>query len=96
MGFKLTISPLADLDLAEAYQYYADVSLKTLEDFDKEIEASYKALELNPFFKVRYKNMRGLPLKKFPFIIFYTLDETNKVVEIRSVFNTHQDPAKYR
>ncbi|WP_213521434.1 hypothetical protein [Nonlabens sp.] len=70
--------------------------MKVLKDFDKEIEVAYTALELNPFFKVRYKNVRGLPLKKFPFIIFYTLDEVNKIVEIRSVFNTHQDPAKYR
>lgn len=96
MRFKLTISPLADLDLAEAYQYYADVSLKVLKDFDTEMEASYKALELNPFFTLRYKNVRGLPLKKFPFIIFYTLDEVNQIVEIRSVFKTHQDPEKYR
>jgi plasmid stabilization system protein ParE len=96
MEFKITISPLADVDVADAYQYYADVSLKVLKDFDIEIEASYKALEQNPFFKVRYKNVRGLPLKNFPFIIFYTLDEVNQTVEIRSVFNTHQDPAKYR
>ncbi|AGC75205.1 ParE-like toxin of type II ParDE toxin-antitoxin system [Nonlabens dokdonensis] len=96
MGFKLTISPLANLDLANAYKYYSEISIKILEDFDTEIEIAYQLLETNPFFQVRYKNVRGLPLKKFPFIIFYTLDEKSQTVEIRSVFNTHQDPSKYR
>lgn len=96
MGFKLSISPLAEIDLLEAFAHYADISFEVLTNFDNEIEVAYQALEKNPFFRIRYKNVRGLPLKNFPFIIFYTLDEVSKIVEIRSIFNTHQDPKKYR
>jgi plasmid stabilization system protein ParE len=96
MDFNLVISPLAELDIAEAYAHYADISFEVLSNFDKEIEVVYQILEKNPFFKIRYKNVRGLPLKNFPYIIFYTLDELDKNVEIRSVFNTNQHPKKYR
>ena len=73
----------------------ASLSSPFSKKFDKEIIASYGSLEKNPFFKVWYNNVRALPLKKFPFILFYTLNEMNKTVEIRSVFNTYQDPKKY-
>jgi plasmid stabilization system protein ParE len=96
MAYKITISPLAELELAEAYSYYAEISLEVLKTFDKEILASYEGLKMNPFFQERYKNVRGLPLKKFPFIIFFTLNENNNTVEIRSVFHTDQDSKKYR
>ena len=96
MSFKLIISPLAEIDLTEAYTHYADISFRVLSSFDKEVEEAYNILENSPFFNERYKNVRGLPLKTFPYIIFYTLDEIHKTIEIRSIFNTHQDPKKYR
>ncbi|CAM3269629.1 hypothetical protein EMST110833_05175 [Empedobacter stercoris] len=34
-------------------------------------------------------------MKKFPYIIFYTLDEYNKIIYIKAVFNTHKNPVKY-
>ena len=96
MDFNLVISPLAELDITEAYKHYAKISFDVLSHFDQQIEFAYRTLERNPFFKIRYKNIRGLPLKNFPYIIFFTLDEIHKTVEIRSVFNTHQSPEKYR
>ena len=45
MGYNITISPLADLELAEAYRYYADISVQVLKMFDKDILASYAALQ---------------------------------------------------
>lgn len=34
-------------------------------------------------------------MKKFPFIVFYSLDEQLKVIFINAVFNTHQNTNKY-
>lgn len=39
MAYNITISPLVDLELAEAYGYYADISVKVLKMFDKDILA---------------------------------------------------------
>jgi len=35
-----------------------------------------------------------MPLKNFPSLIHFTVDEINKVVVIRAVINTYQNPDK--
>jgi toxin ParE1/3/4 len=34
-------------------------------------------------------------MKKFPFIVFYTIDEELKIIIIKAVFHTSQNPIKY-
>jgi len=34
-------------------------------------------------------------MKKFPFIVFYTIDEELKIIIIKAVFYTSQNPIKY-
>ena len=71
MAYKIYRSPNVEIELEEAYSYYYNLqSNKTLLAFDNEIEKAFSALESNPFYQVRYKNVRALPLKKFPFIFF--------------------------
>ena len=94
MGFELFASPQVDIDLEEAYEYYKNAP-KTIQKFDKALLSYYDTLEHNPFFKVRYKNVRALPFKNFPYIIFFTVNEKRKRVDILSIFNTNQDPVKY-
>ncbi|WP_354359720.1 type II toxin-antitoxin system RelE/ParE family toxin [Pedobacter sp. UYP30] len=42
-----------------------------------------------------FENFRGLPMKKFPYIIFYTISEEQKTIIIKAVFHTSQDTEKY-
>jgi hypothetical protein len=35
------------------------------------------------------------PLKKFPFLLLYEIDDVEETVYIYSVFNTHLNPKKY-
>ena len=49
----------------------------------------------NPFFEIKIKNYRVLPLSKFPYIIIYKILEDTKIVDIVSIFHTSQNPKKY-
>lgn len=40
----------------------------------------------------RYKNIRCKSVKRFPFLITFTIDEINQSVNILRVFNTYQEP----
>ncbi len=95
MAYKLFASPQVDIDLEQAYEYYSNVAPKTILKFDRILNECYNALEINPFYQIRYKNVRALPFKKLPYIIFFTVDEPNKRVDILSVFQTDQNPDKY-
>lgn len=94
MEFKVLISPRALEELEEALEYYSEIPT-ALKAFSLAFDNSLSTLSTNPYFEVRYKNVRALPIEKFPYLIFFTVDEAIKLVHIRSVFNTYQNPVKY-
>jgi plasmid stabilization system protein ParE len=63
--------------------------------FLDELEIAFDSLAINPFYSLRYKDVRGYSLKKFPFIILYRVNEKKFVVSIIAVFHTAQNPIKY-
>ncbi|CAC9976712.1 type II toxin-antitoxin system RelE/ParE family toxin [Flavobacterium panici] len=95
MIFNIVIEPRALVDIQEAIDYYESKQSGLGEYFYQVIDEHLDTLSKNPFFEIRYKDYRGLPTKKFPFIIFYFIDENVKTVYVMSVFNTSLNPSKY-
>lgn len=95
MNYNLVILEQAQEDINQAYEYYSEISLSVLQSFDGQLERVYQSLEINPFFQFRYKKLRALPFKSFPYMVFFDINEQEKAVYIYSVFNTNQDPEKY-
>ncbi|UUF12145.1 MULTISPECIES: type II toxin-antitoxin system RelE/ParE family toxin [Flavobacterium] len=95
MIFNIVIEPRALVDIQEAIDYYESKQNGLGEYFYQVIDEHLDTLSENPFFEIRYKDYRGLPTKKFPFIIFYFIDENVKTVYVMSVFNTSLNPSKY-
>ncbi len=95
MTYKILISPEAIRDIEDAFEYYRNFSESTLILFANELQQVYDILELNPFFQIRYKKVRGVPFKSLPYLLLFELNKKNKMVYIYSVFNTHQNTNKY-
>ncbi len=38
---------------------------------------------------------RGLPMKKFPYMIIFKMDEPEQTVFMKAIFHTSQNPEKY-
>ena len=55
----------------------------------------FKAIQLNPFYGIRYDDVHCLPLKKFPAMVHYNIDEMKKIIIVRAVINTNKDPDTY-
>ncbi len=92
MDYKIRISPIAKANIKEAVSYYKkEASLKVAENFVKDYELALQKVKQNPFFQIYYKNFRGLPLKKFPYIIFFQVDEIRKLISINAVFQGNQN-----
>jgi len=94
MGYKIIVLDKAQIELDQALQHYQNISLEVLYNFNNQLQSAYKTLAHNPFFQIRYKDYRALPIKKFPYMLVYTADEHNKIVRIYSVFQTDQNPNK--
>lgn len=95
MIFEVVIEPRALLDIQDAIGYYESKKSGLGEYFYQVIDDHIETLIKNPFFQIRYKDYHGFPTKKFPFIIFYFIDEKLKTIYILSVFNTSMNPSKY-
>lgn len=57
------------------------------------VEIAEKLIIENPeMFRIHYQNFRGCVVKRFPFSVFYSIEESEIVVH--SVFDNRQDPEK--
>ncbi|MFH1981903.1 MAG: type II toxin-antitoxin system RelE/ParE family toxin [Pseudomonadota bacterium] len=54
------------------------------------VENAIRNISIYPeMYQIRYKNFRGCPIRRFPFSIFYTIEQ-NEIV-VHSVFDNRQD-----
>jgi plasmid stabilization system protein ParE len=96
MAYSILITPAARKQIEDATAYYLEhaskkVALKFLQDFNRAVADILKVR----YFRVFYLNFRGRMLTKFPYIVFYTLDEEKEMIIIKAVFHTAQTPQKY-
>ena len=96
MKFKIIVSPTASKNIQDAVEYYIyKASKKVALNFLKEYRKIYKALQINPFYQFHDTNYRFLPFDKFPYIVFFIVDEPSKTVFLNAIFHASQNPGKY-
>lgn len=95
MDFKIKISSTAKTHVKQAVEYYKNnASLTVAQNFIQDYENTLERIKQTPFFQIYYKNFRGLPLKKYPYIIFFQVNENDKLILITAVFQANQNPNK--
>ena len=96
MSYKIRVSPIAQSHIEDAFYYYKNkTSLTVATNFKNSLAQVYKILSINPFFEIRAQNYRAIPLKKFPYIIFFEVDQAHKEVKVIAIFNTNRNTVKY-
>ncbi|MEO8232823.1 MAG: hypothetical protein ABI638_11105 [Ignavibacteriota bacterium] len=91
MLFKVKIEPDAVEDIQGALLWYDKQQEGLGKKLFIEIKSCIKLLKSNPFYHVRYDRVRCLPLKRFPFMLHFSINESEKLVIIRAMFNTYRD-----
>ncbi|MBP6456504.1 MAG: type II toxin-antitoxin system RelE/ParE family toxin [Chitinophagaceae bacterium] len=96
MAFSIIITPIAQQHIENAEDYYFKKANAVIAlNFYNELQNCYSILESNPYFQIRVKNYRALPMKNFPYLIFFELLEKENKVKILAVFQSQQDTEKY-
>ncbi len=96
MTFKIKTEPEAKQDIQEGIDWYNEKQKGLGRKFHSQIKASIKHIKTNPFFMVRYNGIRCLPVKKYPYMIHFTVNEDLQIITIRAVFNTSKDPNDWK
>ncbi|KRD11374.1 hypothetical protein ASE21_06605 [Flavobacterium sp. Root901] len=90
--FEIIILLRADLEVDEIAEYYESLSNGLGTKFFNEFQDYVETLISFPFFEEKYNTVRTLPLKKFPYTIHFTVDESKKTVYIYAITSNYQDP----
>jgi plasmid stabilization system protein ParE len=95
MPFAILVEPRALADIQQAINYYDSRQAGLGKKFESAIDNHFSTISKNPFFQIRYNGIRCLPLKKFPFLIHFVVDEKRNEVFIISVFHTSKNNTEW-
>ena len=94
MKFEVQVDDRAVEDVIKAMSYYESQQNGLGDKFADVVERNLDYLIKNAHYQVRYKSVRTLPLKPFPFMFHFTIDESKKLVRVHAVIHTSLDPNK--
>ena len=90
MKYTIILTPDAVDDIQKAIEYYDEQQAGLGRKFMAEVNEYIKALKKNPQYQIRYDNVRGLPLKRYPYMLHFVVEQEK--VRIIAVFHTSLNP----
>lgn len=92
MIFALRVLPSALYDIQQTYDWYEEQSENLGERFLEIIDEAFEDLVKVPFYQIRYDDVRCLPVRVFPFMIHFTIDENRKIISVSAILHTKKKP----
>ena len=93
MSFEFEIKSVAVLDIEQIVDYYKTVSPELANTFLDRLEEAKKYIIDYPIaFQIKYKNVRTLLLKQFPYQIHYIVDERKKQIVVIAIIHAYKNP----
>lgn len=93
--YQLMVQQRFEDELNDSLDYYEGISSLVRVTFQKQLSLCFDALRINPYYQIRYKNVRAIPLKKFPYVLFFYINEESKQVFLLSCFQAQQSTRRY-
>jgi mRNA-degrading endonuclease RelE of RelBE toxin-antitoxin system len=93
LRFQIKIDIDAFNDIQETFEWY-EMHLKGLGlRYKTETKKQINSLQKDPYlFSIKYNEIRCRKIKKFPFLIHYTIDDSFNIITILAVFHTSRNP----
>ena len=92
--FKILVSPRTQKEIENAIDYYILNSVIAPSKFIESISKAYLNISINPYKRLRYKNVRAIQLNHFPFALYFTVNNSLKIVFVISCFHNKRNPEK--
>ena len=95
-GYTVLLNPKAVEDIQTAIDFYEGEKVGLGVEFEQELNDFIITLSRLPHFEIRYEQFRCLPLKRFPFMIHFTVDKGDEVVLVHAVLHTSRSPDQWK
>jgi hypothetical protein len=95
MAFSLTVAPEAEAELTFARDWYEEQRSGLGREFLHSVSDAFARIQENPFgFAQTYKHVRQMLIKRFPYVVCCTCDETS--INMLAVLHGHRDPSEWK
>jgi len=92
-SYQIRMKVEALKDLNSAVDWYNEQKRNLGIKFQQQVVKQINSLKTNPQgHSTVFTNVRCLVIKQFPFVVHYTVNDSQKMVDIFSVFHTNRDP----
>jgi len=95
MELTIELSPEAEQDLNNYYLYYEDKMIGLGERFLSTFEQHLQIISCYPAMRIRYADIRCVPLHGFPFMIHFSVIENRNILRVHAVIHTSQNPTDH-
>ena len=93
--FNLIVSPFAEVDLKVAFEWYNLQKENLGNEFISEVDFTIKRIKINPLqFPIKQKDIRKAVLKRFPFTIYFVVNE--KLITVFAIFHNSRNPVIWK
>lgn len=94
-NYSLFINKFAENDLTISISFYEEISNELKKDFLFELKNIFLRIKDNPYqFPIIKKKARKANLSKFPFAVFFIVD--NNVINVFSIFHFSRNPKVWK
>jgi hypothetical protein len=91
--YKVKIDTDAITDIQEATYWYNGQAKGLGTRFQKQVKLQINSLSINPnIYRIRYSEVRCMLIRKFPFLVHFTVDDATGIVEVLAVLHTSRNP----
>lgn len=96
MKYRVVSLPAVQNDIREAMGYYQKINTKLEAQFISRIREAYQFLELMPLgFQQKYKTVRTLLLKQFPYHLHCLIDDYSQTIIVLAIIHSYRNPKDY-
>lgn len=96
MNYSFVNRPAVKDDIEAAVNYYKKISPKLARQFIFRLREAREYIGTYPLgFEIKYKNVRTLLLKQFPYHIHYLVNEKQQEIIILAVIHSYKNPQDF-
>ena len=96
MSYSFVNKPAVTFDIEDIVDYYKSINYELANTFLDRLEEAKKYIANYPVaFQVKYKNVRTVLLKQFPYHIHYIVDDAKKQLVVLAVIHAYKNPKDY-
>jgi len=92
MLYPIKINKRALNDIQKALNHYDKIDTSIGDKFQNNLDKTVSTIASNPFFQIRYSDVRCLMITKFPYMLHFQVNEKKNIVIIRAIINTSKRP----